>query len=209
MENKLMPVNEAKEQELKNKLAKNKLFGTPEQFIELYNSGVVNTNNDSVREMADEIVETYVNVSKNNKRILTRTLEEVAAENISEMIRGWEILSKIKRFSNYLVDETYPSDTKIIFLKKKSPGTPMLENPIIDPKTNEVTGIELVYHWASEKMAASLLEMQRNKIVAVYLKKYEGTEEGCYINIFDLVDLDNAFLLDIQEILLKKTFREN
>lgn len=209
MSNILVPVNKAKEQELKDKLSKFKVFGSPEQFIELYNSGVISASNDLVREFTDEILDTYINITKNRSRILTRTLEEVAAENISEMVRGWEILSKIKRFSNYMVDESYPADAKIIFLQDRMPGTPLVENPIIDPDTQEVTKVELVPHWASDKVAASLNEMLTNKIVAVYLKKYDGEEVGCYLNVFDLVDLDNSFLLDVQDVFLKKTFREN
>lgn len=209
MSSNLVPVNKAKEQELKDKLSKFKVFGSPDQFIELYNSGVISASNDLVREFTDEILDTYINITKNRSRILTRTLEEVAAENISEMVRGWEILSKIKRFSNYMVDESYPADAKIVFLRDRMPGTPMIENPVVDPDTQEVIKVELVPHWASDKVAASLNEMLTNKIVAVYLKKYDGEEDGCYLNVFDLVDLDNSFLLDVQDVFLKKTFREN
>lgn len=209
MSTNLVPVNEAKEQEFKDKLAKYKVFGSPEQFIELYNSGVISPSNELVKGFVDEMLDTYVNIAKNRNKILARTLEEVAAENISEMVRGWEILSKIKRFSNYMVDESYPAESKIIFLKDRMYGIPLLENPIINSKTQEMEGIELVTHWASDKIANSLTEMLSNKIVAVYLKKYEGEEDGYYVNVFDLVDLDNSFLIDIQNKFIEKTFREN
>lgn len=207
MSNQLIAVNEKQEQLLKDKLSKYKMFGTPEQFIALYNSGVINSSNDLIKDIADSLEEAYVNVSRNSKRILIRSLEEVAAENISELIKGWEILSKIKRFANYLAEESYPADTKIIFSNSRNPGTPLIEVPTLDKETGEVKEINLDTHWASEKITSSTADLLRNKVAAVYMKKYENDDDCIYLNMFDLVDLDNSFLVDIQDLLLEKTFR--
>lgn len=193
----LIPVNVRKEEALSVELAKTPIFGSVEQFIDSFNSGMLTSKNETVADMAELITNTYRNIVLHKSRLIIKDHEEVACENITTLFEGWRILTSLKRLAAQLVSEDYPEDTKIVF-NDKLQGTPQVET---FDKNHETL---LIQHWACEKLIAKTELLAKNLVVRPYIHDYTD-EQSCYFNVVDLVDLDTAFIIDIENTVLEKT----
>ena len=58
-----IPVNEEEARIFEEKMSKNVLFRSTDNFIAIYNNNLINKNNDEIASIAKEVVEVYKNVS--------------------------------------------------------------------------------------------------------------------------------------------------
>jgi len=110
------------------------------------------------------------------------------------------LISTLKRVSIQLLEENYANNTKLIFLEEK-PGYLMLEYP------QEDGTIELKEYWIKDKLFSSQKDLIRNYFLKNSLHDYEGTENpnDKYINIEAVIDVDDSFISEIEELVLSNT----
>jgi len=197
----LVAVNE----ELKNKflvtLKKNFGLTDPDMFINMVNSKVFDMKNSIVKDTYDELFNSYKNINQINSRIVIDSNTELAVKNCIKLLTDWEVLIKLKRLATFLVDEEYNPDTKIVF-NEDSNGRPLVE--IINTEGKA----ELVSHWSSEKIVKNYTEFANNIFTSHFVRDYGEDKNACAFLIEDLVDIDDSFLVKIEEMLLKNSFAD-
>lgn len=200
---KLIPVNNTAEQELTNILSRNRMFSTVDQFISMYNNDILSANNPTVKELVKLVENTYKNVSLSGRKIVIESPTEVAVENIIKLMSDWRIIVKLKRIATNLYDEEYDLNTRIVFNEEKT-GIPLIE--IYD---HSIEDYKLVQHWSTGKIIDKTASLANNVFAAHLLDTYNNDETACYFKLEDLIDLDDSFVLDIEETLLNKAFIDN
>lgn len=197
---KLIPVSEQAVQKLESYMQKNIMFNNVEQFIVMYNMGVLDPRNPTINRAVDEILSTFRNLIKLNGRLVVETPVESAIKNTISLMKDWEVVIKLKRLATLLVGENYPLDTKIVFTTQQN-GKPMIT------KLDENGEEHLENYWASEKVINKTSDFANNIYTMTRLKTYKDDEDSCYFLIEDLVDIDDSFVLQLEQILRENTIR--
>lgn len=141
-----MPVNEQKAAQLNERLGRT-MFKTPGDFINIYNSGLVNKKHKDVIAFAKEIIETFKNVKEQNGRLTFITQQEIYLEEILNELHEWKSVVKIKReLRGLLSDETLGNDDVIAFT-----GT----SGIYKPEGDELTKI------SSQRLFSRPVELEK------------------------------------------------
>lgn len=201
LEQDLIPISSEKEQEVKDELAKYKMFGTVDQFIAMYNNGILSSGNEIVREVAKLLSEGYKNINVYNSRIIIESPAEVSIKNSQILLSNWQTIAKLKRLALTLLDEGYDPDTKIVFTQEKQ-GVPLIEIP------NEETGeVQLVGHPAVGKVISRTSDLANNLLTRNILKDYANSSDMAYFNIEDFIDFNDEFIIEIEKMLSSNTFK--
>ena len=201
MNNTLIPVSDEAVAHLNEVLSTNH-FPNVEQFINMYNVGMLRPDFEIVKYIANLIDDTYKNVRLINRKFVIRSGSEVSFDNTILLLENWKLISTLKRVSIQLLEENYANYTKLIFLEEK-PGYLMLEYP------QEDGTIELKEYWIKDKLFSSQKDLIRNYFLKSSLYDYEGTENpnDKYINIEAVIDVDDSFISEIEELVLSNTLK--
>lgn len=197
--NNLIPVNNESVYELENLIHENQ-FPNVEQFISMYNIGMLNPNFDKIKELANKISDTYKNIKLVNRKFIIKSASEVAFDNTILLLENWKIISTLKRVALQIIDENYPSDTKLIFLDDK-PGYLMLEFPKSDGE------LELKEYWLKDKLFSNQKDLIRNYFLKKSLYQYGDNPNDVYLNIESVLDVDDSFILDIEDLVKSNTLK--
>lgn len=206
----LFPVNDECLAKVDNVLKRNKMFYSVEQFIDMYNKGILSQNSEVVKDFAELISNSYKNINISNRKLIVETASEFACQNAIELLNSWKAIIKLKRIATNIFNEEYPVDTKIVFDKEKE-GIPQIETFEVsqDSETGELIKIPiLTTHWSSERIVSRNEILARNIFTKNILKTYNNDEDSCYFLIEDLVDIDDSFMLEVEKIILSNTFLE-
>lgn len=201
MYNTLIPVNNEAVNKLNETLLNNH-FPNVEHFINMYNVGMLRPDFEVVKDIATLISDTYKNVRLINRKFVVRSSSEVSFDNTILLLENWKLISTLKRVSIQILEESYPSNTKLIFLEEK-PGYLMLEYP------QEDGSIELKEYWIKDKLFSSQKDLIRNYFLKNSLHDYEHRENpnDKYINIEAVIDVDDSFISEIEELVLSNTLK--
>ena len=201
MYNTLIPVNDEAVNKLNETLLNNH-FPNVEHYINMYNIGMLRPDFEVVKDIATLISDTYKNVRLINRKFVVRSSSEVSFDNTILLLENWKLISTLKRVSIQILEESYPSNTKLIFLEEK-PGYLMLEYP------QEDGSIELKEYWIKDKLFSSQKDLIRNYFLKNSLHDYEHTENpnDKYINIEAVIDVDDSFISEIEELVLSNTLK--
>lgn len=201
MYNTLIPVNDEAVNKLNETLLNNH-FPNVEHFINMYNVGMLRPDFEVVKDIANLISDTYKNVRLINRKFVIRSGAEVSFDNTILLLENWKLISTLKRVSMQILEESYPNDTKLIFLEEK-PGYLMLEYP------QEDGSIELKEYWLKDRLFTSQKDLIRNYFLQSSLHDYEGTANpnDKYINIEAVIDVDDSFISEIEELVLSNTLK--
>ena len=201
MYNTLIPVNDEAVNKLNETLLNNH-FPNVEHFINMYNIGMLRPDFEVVKDIATLISDTYKNVRLINRKFVVRSSSEVSFDNTILLLENWKLISTLKRVSIQILEESYPSNPKLIFLEEK-PGYLMLEYP------QEDGSIELKEYWIKDKLFSSQKDLIRNYFLKNSLHDYEHTENpnDKYINIEAVIDVDDSFISEIEELVLSNTLK--
>lgn len=195
----LIPINQETQATVEKFISENKIFGSIDQFISMYNGAFFNPKNEQVAKAAHLIENSYKNVSLANNKIIIESPSEVAIKNILHLVENWNVVVKLKRLATTLLDEGYDTDTKIVFTSTRQ-GVPLIE-------TLDTTGeISLLTHWTSSKVVNKTADLANNLFTSKLVKDYDGEGESAYLNLSDIIDVNDSFLLDIERTLIEKTF---
>src|SRR5699024_4227597 len=93
------------------------LFGTPESFIQAYNSGIVNARNEEIAALAKDIVQSYSNLELKGGAFTFVAQSELQLSEMIKTLENWEIVLRLKRELN----EQPNSDIESYFPNTKSP----------------------------------------------------------------------------------------
>lgn len=200
MEYKLIPTpNEEKRYKAQKELEKLKLVTSPEQFIGLFNSGIISVNNPLVKDVVKAITQAYINVRQFGNKIIVRSEEEVAFDTSIELLKGWRIVSTMKRIALQMLDESFAPDTTLLFYENK-PGILHFEGLI--------EGIDETIHqyWLREKLFPSNASLVNNIFLGKYVFEYDQEEEILGLKLSDVVDIDDSFILETKKDLIARTF---
>lgn len=192
----LIPISQKKELEILSILKKIGFFGKDiYEFITLFNTGVLSKEQPKVVDILKKIEDNYVNVQVVKDKILIKSQEEVAAENSVNILKEWVVISALKRVSRELFEAGYLPDTKIGF-KKENVGFPYVE------QINEKGEKEFVEYPSSKLFLVhdDIWKFILTRSIVKHSKEYD------FFYLYDLVDIENYFLVDIEKRVLKNTF---
>ena len=178
----LIPVNDEAVAKL-NEILANNHFPNVDHFINMYNVGMLRPDFEIVKDIASLIDNTYKNVRLINRKFVIRSSSEVSFDNTILLLENWKLISTLKRVS------------------EEKPGYLMLEYP------QEDGTIELKEYWIKDKLFSSQKDLIRNYFLKNSLHDYEGTENpnDKYINIEAVIDVDDSFISEIEELVLSNT----
>lgn len=201
MEYKLIEVSQEKVNSAKEKLKKLKLFTDPEQFISFFNSGFLSVNSPEIKDAAKTVAAAYRNVKLFGNKLIIKTEEEVAFDTSLELLRGWRAVSTLKRVAVEMLEESFAVDTLLLFTDK-SPGIIHYEGLSEDGES-----IVLQKYWMRDRVVGGNAALVNNIFLGKYVFEYSTSPEENIIGIklSDVVDIDDSFILDIQNQLIAKT----
>jgi hypothetical protein len=201
LEYKLIEVSQEKVNLAKEKLKNLKLFTDPEQFISFFNSGFLSVNSPEIKDAAKTVAAAYRNVKLFGNKLIIKTAEEVAFDTSLELLRGWRAVSTLKRVAVEMLEESFAVDTLLLFTDK-SPGIIHYEGLSEDGES-----IVLQKYWMRDRVVGGNAALVNNIFLGKYVFEYSTSPEENIIGIklSDVVDIDDSFILDIQNQLIAKT----
>lgn len=183
-----MPVDQQKAERLNERLGKT-MFRSVENFVEFYNSGIINKNHEDVANIATEITKTYRDVKERNKRLIFISESEVHLNEIYSTLDTWSILIKIKRdLQQHISDGELTEGGTVLF-------------------TPEAIGYVTVMNEDGEldKLSVEKLFSRHANIVGIY-EQYSSRKDGekaaadvYQFAVSDFTNLDDSFVTRIKE----------
>ena len=99
------------------------------------------------------------------------------------------------------LEEEYDFDTTKIVFSDDNPGKPYVS-------TLNVEGDEtLEKYWASEKITNRTSDFANNILLRPFVHSYNEEGTACYFLIEDIIDIDDSFILDIQQEIIKNSIK--
>lgn len=194
--------------ELESKIKKAKL-GSVEWFIDTYNSGLINTKNWLISEIADEVVSTYKNVEIKRKQFVFISEAEIALNEIMYNLGSkWSYITRLKRevdtykdqFTDgkvYLTLEGHPNDRGMV-CARVMPETEFHteDEDAHDEMRLEALGVEKVFN---NDQKDEFLNALRSVVAD---KSQIGVfDEYVEIPVFVVNSINDSFLEDMRELM--------
>lgn len=123
--------NHAYAEKAKLKLRKQHLPADIETFINLFNQGLINTRNDSVKDIVKLITSGYGNVASQGNKIYVKSEDETVIEQTDFFLKQYKLVATLKRIAGEMLEADYSADTKLI-IKAQNPGFIYLEPDVDD-----------------------------------------------------------------------------
>lgn len=198
MTNTYIPANQEAAEKVTSMLKKQRLFGDVDQFIQLYNEGIINVRKEEIKEIAKEISNSYLNVFIQRDKLYVKSSEETYVEKSLYVLNEWKIVAALKRIANDIVADGNPSDTKLIFFgDKTNSGYVYLEKEV--DEFSELTREDLVRYDAAERLTTSSTVIPSNVFLRPLIKEHETFEDAGYIEAYDLINIDDSWLKDVSD----------
>ena len=137
MNNFYIAVDENAEDRVNTALKGQPFIANKDQFISLYNQGVINVSNPSITKIASIINEGYSNVILQNKKFYVSSAQETYIDKALFVLDNWKLILTLKRIANDIVNDDRPADTKLIFFESK-PGQVFLETDLEEDETRTI-----------------------------------------------------------------------
>lgn len=187
---KFMPVNESAAAELNEKLSET-IFKNAADFVNFYNSGLINRKNEDVVKIVSEVTATFKDVKDRGGELVFLSQPEVLLNEVVEALGPWEILVKTKREVTALVEQKAISEDTVLAFNKKNAGY-VLRNTE-DGEFVKVGGEKLF-----SKMDDVEPVFERNLISG------EKVDDSFVFYAMDVLSLDDSFITRIHESLPTK-----
>lgn len=185
-----MPVNEASAQALNERLAET-IFKSAPDFVNFYNSGLINQKNEEVKKIAAELTAVFKDVRERGGKLVFISQQEVHLNEIMDALAPWEILVKAKREAESAVAEgSITADTVLAFSKKN--------NGFI-LKTEDEEGVTVLTKIGNDKL------FNKFEDVAPIFDRgiIDGERDGdTYLfHAQELLELDSSFISQIRTVI--------
>lgn len=190
-----IPVDREKAEKFEEKLAKNLLYRSTDNFITIYNNNLINKNNDEIDSIAKEITETYKNISLLNRKFIVKSNEEVIAEEFEVLFPHIAFVATLKRIAQDIINDNYPEDTLMVFTEKDANVV-----QIYDPTSMSE---ELIPYEGAERLKNANKAIATNPFLLnnVEIHPYGEDGEGIAFRVIDILRIDTSFINDIGELL--------
>ena len=102
-----------------------------------------------------------------------------------------------------MIEEEYDLDSTKIVFSDDNPGKPYVA--ILDIEGKET----LEKYWASEKITNKTADFANNILLSPFIHSYNEDGTACYFLIEDIIDIDDSFILDIQQEIIKNSIKDD
>lgn len=165
-----------------------------ERFIYFFNENLLNKENNSIKDLADEITYSYSNVFMSNNYLVIQSEEEVAVDYIFELIEIIRFVTKLKSLAQQMVRESFSVHERIIF-KRDTAGTPH----IIDPKDNK----NIRRHWTRMSLSSNYDDVVYNNPYLIDIQEiYDKEGDFVAFEIEKILNIDTSFVLELKNIII-------
>lgn len=147
----LIAYNKEQESFLEEKL-NGTIYNNVQFFIEHYNAGIFNKSAQKVAEIAEEIKNTYENITLRNNFFNFKSADQIQFENIQKNIQQWQPIIKMKNDIKFYAELNHLEDSKIIVIIKNKAYTHDTETDSLEPlKTDAFNkdNVELILQYSS------------------------------------------------------------
>lgn len=182
-----MPIDPSTAEKLNERLGKT-IFGNVSNFVNYYNSGLINRSHDDVSHIATEITNTYRDVKSRGNRLIFISEAEVHMNEIYSTLNMWEVIIKVKRDLDQHVQDGAIMENDTVVFNGENVGYALI--------TNEEGEIE--------KLSTEKLFTKQSAIADIY-NKYSSRKdpemaEGAVYQfaVSDLTSLDDSFVTRIK-----------
>lgn len=186
-----IPVNEEVARQFEEKMGRNLLYRSTDNFITIYNNGLINKSNDEIDNVAKTIVEVYKNISLVNRTFFVKSEEEVIAEEFEVLFPHISFIATLKRIASDILSENYPEDTRLVFTEENKNVV-----HIYDPTADEVREYE-----GAERLRNANEAIATNPFLQAGVELDAHGEDGISFKAVDVLKLDTSFINNIGELL--------
>lgn len=195
----------AKSEDLENRLGdklKGTIFKDVDTFIENYNLEIINKNSPSVKEIAEDILSTYKNVTQPKRGVLSvLSSREIMISDTIDKLKSWVMVTKLKRILSEKIDLGLitPDDYVAFSSEVKNPGIVRIEEHE-DENGNEVkTGF-------IEEINEEKIPVDESTIAA--LTAIRGTDvpftdevDAHVLQVKEILEFDDEFIESIHDLI--------
>ena len=178
-----IPRNDSLAEQVANRLSST-IFKDVGTFVQYYNEGVINKNNDDTKETVRQLIDAYKDV-RERKGVLAFISEEevLIAEAISDLSH-WVTLTRIQReVQDALEAKTITeSDTLVI----------LADGTVAVPRISEL-GSEILENIGADKLKNNEAELLKKLSTAETRK-----DDKVSVLVYDIVTLDGSFIKNIK-----------
>ena len=198
----LIPIDNQAVARAQEVLKKTVMFTDIDQFITMYNMNLLSGSNSSVATAAQALIDNFSNLTKLNGKFILKSETETAIEDTIQLLTNWKTLIKLKRIASLMIEEEYDFETTKIVFSDDNPGKPYVS-------TLNIEGQEtLEKYWASEKITNRTSDFANNILLRPFVHSYNEEGTACYFLIEDIIDIDDSFILDIQQEIIKNSIKD-
>lgn len=195
-----LPVNAEQARQFEERMFKNMLYRSTDNFIAIYNNNLINKSNEEIDKVAKAVVEIYKNVSLVNRQFIVKTPEEVISEEFGVLFPHIAFVATLKRIAQDVLNSNYPEDTKLVFLESQKNTVMVYENDSNEPIPFE----------GAEKLRDANKSIATNPFLInnLELEGWGEDGDGIMFKAKDVLSLDTSFIKDIGDLLdsyIKKT----
>ena len=168
------------------------IFKSVRDFVDFYNSGLINRRNTDVVNILNQLTKIYRDVEEKNGSIVFLTKDEILLDEIMSIIEPWKTIVKVKRELAQAIDKKILSQDSVIAFVK---GQSVIFYTTPGPEGNN----EELAKLNSERIVKS----DHEKIIFdMYSSlKERATADTYYFRVSDLLTLDSAFIENIYRAL--------
>lgn len=170
-------------------------FGTVDNFITLYNEGLINKSADLVREILPKLIDTYKDVEEKSRMIIFLDPAEVYLNESMELLEPWQLITKIKREVSTAMESGQLNDYDQILFTDKETGylCKMVEKE--DGSRGYVKiGVEKLFYNPEGV----------EEVFEEYSTTGEGGEGNYSFNVTDFTHLDDSFIQQIHNLIPRR-----
>lgn len=198
----LIPIDNQAVERAQEVLKKTVMFTDIDQFITMYNMNLLSGSNSAVATAAQALIDNFSNLTKLNGKFILKSETETAIEDTIQLLTNWKTLIKLKRIASLMIEEEYDFETTKIVFSDDNPGKPYVS-------TLNIEGQEtLEKYWASEKITNRTSDFANNILLRPFVHSYNEEGTACYFLIEDIIDIDDSFILDIQQEIIKNSIKD-
>lgn len=182
--------------QFEEKMSKNLLYRSTDNFIAIYNNNLINRSNSEIDKVAKKVVEIYKNVSLVNRQFIVKSKEEVISDEFEVLFPHISFIATLKRIAKDILNENHPEDTKMIFTEENKNIV-----HIYDPSSESIRPYE-----GAERLKSANESIATNPfLVNIKLEPWGDEGTGISFKAIDVLTLDTSFIMDIGELLNKYT----
>jgi hypothetical protein len=188
---KFIPVDQNTATQFEEKMGKNLLYRSTDNFVAIYNNNLINKNNPEIDKVARAIVEVYKNISLINKQFIIKSEEEVVSDQFQFLFPYVSFIATLKRIGENVLSENYPEDTKFVFTESDKNLV-----QLFDPSTGEV-----VAYQGAERLKNANEMLAKNPFLEYNVTFEDHGEDGIAFKVMDVMKIDTSFITKIGELL--------